>query len=42
MTEIPIVFAERESGESKMSKKIVREAIWKVWWLKILDIFGKL
>ena len=42
MTEIPIVFEERESGESKMSKKIVREAIWKVWKLRLLDLFGRL
>ena len=41
-TEIPIVFEERESGESKMSKKIVREAIWKVWKLRLLDLFGRL
>ncbi len=42
LTEIPIVFEERGSGESKMSKKIVREAIWKVWKLRILDLFGRL
>ena len=42
LTEIPIVFTERETGDSKMSKKIVREAIWKVWKLRFLDIFGKL
>ena len=42
MTEIPIIFAERDSGESKMSKKIMREAIWKVWKLRFLDIFGRL
>ena len=42
MVEVPILFTERDSGESKMSKKIVREAIWRVWWLKILDVFGKL
>ncbi len=40
--EIPIVFEERESGESKMSKKIVREAIWKVWKLRFLDLIGRL
>lgn len=40
--EVPILFTERDSGESKMSKKIVREAIWRVWWLKILDVFGRL
>ena len=42
LTEIPIVFEERESGESKMSKKIVREAIWKVWKLRFLDLIGRL
>ena len=42
MTEIPILFTERDSGDSKMSKRIVREAIWRVWWLKIQDLFGKL
>lgn len=42
ISEIPIVFAERESGESKMSKQIVREAVWKVWKLKLLSLFGKL
>ena len=42
ITEIPIVFEERESGESKMSKKIVREAIWKLWKLRFLDLFGRL
>jgi len=42
LSEIPIVFAERESGESKMSKRIVREAVWKVWKLKLLSLFGKL
>jgi dolichol-phosphate mannosyltransferase len=29
--EIPIVFVERRSGNSKMSKKIVWEAFWLVW-----------
>ena len=42
LTEIPILFTERDSGESKMSKKIVREAVWRVWWLKIQDLFGRL
>jgi dolichol-phosphate mannosyltransferase len=40
--EIPIVFTERETGESKMSKKIVREAVWKVWKLRLLELVGKL
>jgi dolichol-phosphate mannosyltransferase len=42
LTEIPILFTERDTGESKMSKRIVREAVWRVWWLKISDIFGRL
>jgi dolichol-phosphate mannosyltransferase len=42
MVEIPILFQERDSGESKMSKRIVREAIWRVWWLKLQDLFGRL
>jgi dolichol-phosphate mannosyltransferase len=42
MLEIPILFTERDFGESKMSKKIVREAIWRVWWLRIQAILGRL
>lgn len=42
ITEVPILFTERDEGDSKMSKKIVREAIWRVWWLKIADLFGRL
>jgi dolichol-phosphate mannosyltransferase len=40
--EIPIVFVDRTLGESKMSKRIVREAVWKVWKLRFLAMFGKL
>lgn len=40
--EIPIVFVERDTGQSKMSKKIVREAVWKVWKLRLLDLLGRL
>jgi len=34
IVEIPIVFLDRTLGESKMSKHIVREAIWMVWRLR--------
>ena len=34
IVEIPIVFVDRLEGESKMSKKIVREGIWMVWRLR--------
>jgi len=40
--EIPIVFIDRVAGNSKMSKKIMREAIWMVWWLRVKSIFGQL
>jgi dolichol-phosphate mannosyltransferase len=40
--EIPIIFADRVEGTSKMSKKIVREAIWMVWRLRFWSLFGKL
>jgi dolichol-phosphate mannosyltransferase len=33
--EIPITFTDRYAGHSKMSKKIVREAVWRVWALAI-------
>jgi len=42
LVEIPIVFTERDTGESKMSKQIVREAVWKVWKLRFLDLIGRL
>jgi dolichol-phosphate mannosyltransferase len=40
--EIPIIFKDRQHGTSKMSKKIVREAIWMVWWLRWMAVRGKL
>jgi dolichol-phosphate mannosyltransferase len=42
ITEIPIVFVDRTDGVSKMSKHIVREAIWMVWRLRWWAIVGKL
>ncbi|MDP4117107.1 MAG: polyprenol monophosphomannose synthase [Bacteroidota bacterium] len=38
--EIPIVFTDRATGTSKMSKKIVREAIFMVWKLRFRSILG--
>jgi dolichol-phosphate mannosyltransferase len=40
--EIPIVFIDRIAGNSKMSKKIMREAIWMVWLLRLKSMLGKL
>ena len=39
--EIPIVFVDRQAGKSKMSKKIVREAIWMVWRLRFSSLLGR-
>jgi len=40
--EIPIIFVDRMKGQSKMSKKIVREAVTMVWKLRFKSIFGML
>ena len=39
--EIPIVFADRTEGESKMSPGIVQEAVWMVWRLRWWALTGK-
>ena len=42
LVEIPIVFTDRIEGQSKMNKKIVREAIWMVWWLRLASLTRRL
>jgi dolichol-phosphate mannosyltransferase len=42
LAEIPIVFTDRVEGQSKMNKRIVREAIWMVWWLRLQAMIGRL
>lgn len=42
LIEIPITFVDRVQGTSKMSKKIVHEAVFMVWKLRIKSFFGKL
>ena len=42
LAEIPIVFTDRLEGQSKMNKRIVREAIWMVWWLRLQAMMGRL
>ncbi len=42
LLEVPITFTDRVQGTSKMSKKIVREAIVMVWKLRCKSIFGTL
>jgi dolichol-phosphate mannosyltransferase len=40
--EIPIIFVDRTEGVSKMSKKIVREAVWMVWRLRWWSLIGRI
>lgn len=40
--EIPIIFYDRTAGESKMSKKIMMEAVYRVWWLRLKSVLGRL
>ena len=42
VVEVPIVFAERQVGHSKMSRKIVLEAMWKVPALRLAAARGTL
>ena len=42
LLEIPIIFVDRTEGVSKMSKRIVREAIWMVWRLRWYGLTGRI
>lgn len=40
--EVPIIFIDRRAGHSKMSRRIVYEAIFMVWKLKLGSLLGKI
>jgi len=40
--EVPIAFVDRERGSSKMSRRIMLEAIWKVPALRLRALTGRL
>ncbi|HVP38886.1 MAG TPA: polyprenol monophosphomannose synthase [Candidatus Saccharimonadales bacterium] len=42
LREIPITFVDRRAGVSKMNRKIIWEAVWMVWRLRLLDLLGQL
>ena len=42
VTEVPIIFIDRHAGTSKMSKRIVREAVLMVWKLKLGSLWRSL
>jgi dolichol-phosphate mannosyltransferase len=41
LVEVPIIFTDRVEGHSKMNRRIVWEAIWMVWWLRLGAILGR-
>jgi dolichol-phosphate mannosyltransferase len=42
LTEIPIIFLDRRTGVSKMSKNIVHEAFFMLWKLRFRSLFNRL
>jgi len=42
LVEIPIIFLDRQSGSSKMSKHIVYEAFFMLWKLRVMSLLRKL
>lgn len=42
VVEIPITFTDRRVGISKMNKRIIMEAMWLVWWLRLSALLGRM
>ena len=42
LREVPIIFADRKRGASKMNMSIALEALLVVWRLRLLGVFGRL
>jgi dolichol-phosphate mannosyltransferase len=42
LAEIPIIFLDRRSGVSKMSRRIVYEAVFMLWTLRLRSLFNRL
>lgn len=42
MRETPIIFVDRRSGTSKLSRGVINEAVWIVWWLRLQRILRRL
>ncbi|OGQ96066.1 MAG: dolichyl-phosphate beta-D-mannosyltransferase [Deltaproteobacteria bacterium RIFOXYD12_FULL_57_12] len=40
--EIPIVFTDRTQGKTKMDRRVIFEAVWIVWQLKLLSWLGRI
>jgi len=42
VVEVPIIFVDRRSGVSKMSRGVIWEAVWMVWYLRACAILRRL
>jgi len=42
LKEIAITFTDRRVGVSKMNGRIIREAMWLVWWLRLSALLGRI
>ena len=42
LREIPIIFVDRRSGTSKLSRGVINEAVWIVWWLRLQRLLRRL
>ena len=42
LREIPIIFVDRRSGTSKLSRGVINEAVWIVWWLRLQRLTRRL
>jgi dolichol-phosphate mannosyltransferase len=40
--EIPITFVDRRAGVSKMNRRIIWEAVWLVWRLRLMRLLGRI
>ena len=42
LREIPIIFVDRRSGTSKLSRGVINEAVWIVWWLRLQHLLRRI
>jgi dolichol-phosphate mannosyltransferase len=42
LVEIPILFVDRRAGVSKMNRRIIWEALWMVWRLRLASLLGQI
>ncbi len=40
--EIPIIFVDRRSGTSKLSRGVINEAVWIPWWLRLQRLLRRI